>query len=132
MYRQCTTEKTAQQQKVFHIALYEAMQDQRYCDISITDLCAQTGLSRNIFYRLFDCKEDVLYALIDHSFFECAKTLQYGTSRENLYAFYTYWRNQKPFLDLLKKNRLESLLSVRGTICCNGIDMGIKKLLRLR
>ena len=129
MYRQCTTEKTAAQQKIFLDALYYAMQDQLYSEISITDLCKQTGLSRNIFYRLFDCKDDILYALIDNCFYECSQEIVTGEPREKLLSFFIFWKNQKVLLDVLKKNRLESLLSVRGTICCCHIDLGIHNLL---
>ena len=122
MYRQCTTEKTATQQKMFLESLYQAMQEQLYSNISITDLCTQTGLSRNIFYRLFTCKDDALFALIDNYFFECFKHLYHDTPRENLLAFYTYWREKKELLDILEKNRLESFLSIRGTFCCHQIN----------
>ena len=129
MYRQCTTEKTATQQKIFYEGLYQAMQDQLYSEISITDLCAQTGLSRNIFYRLFDCKEDVLFALIDSYFFICAQEVQYDSPEENLLTFFTFWRNQKDFLDLLNKNHMESLLSVRGSVCSYHINFRTQKLI---
>lgn len=130
MYRQCTTEKTAMQQKTFHEALYTAMQDRLYSHITITDLCNQTGLSRNIFYRLFDCKDDVLYALIDHCFYECSKEIHVGDARNNLMSFFTFWKDKKEFLDMLEKNRLESLLSIRGTLCCCRIDFGMQKFIQ--
>ena len=97
MYRQCTTEKTAMQQKIFHDALYQALSEQPYSEISITQLCHQTGLSRNIFYRLFDCKDDVLYVLIDSCFFDCAKEIHSDNLRENLYTFYNFWKEKKSF-----------------------------------
>ena len=127
MYRLCTTEKTATQQRKFHNALYINMQDRLYSDITITELCTQTGLSRNIFYRLFDCKEDVLYALIDNCFFSCSQSISLHDTRNNLIMFFNFWKNQKIILDILKKNRLESLLSIRGTICCCQLDFGIRE-----
>ena len=75
MYHQCTTEKTANQQQIFCDALYSAMHERLYADITITDLCNQTRLSRNIFYRLFDCKDDVLYANIEEIFVSVSKEL---------------------------------------------------------
>ena len=129
MYRQCTTEKTANQQRIFHDALYQSMQDRLYSDISITDLCNQTGLSRNIFYRLFDCKDDVLYALIDHCFYACSQEIDVDNTRVKLQCFFTFWKTHKTILDILKKNRLESLLLIRGTICCCRIDFGMHDLI---
>ena len=129
MYRQCITEKTAQQQKAFCNTLYRSMQDQFYSNISITNLCQQTGLSRNIFYRLFDCKDDVLFSLIDSFFMECANEIKHNNTRENLVAFYSFWKNKKDFLDILKKNRLESYLSIRGTVCSCQINFAFQKLI---
>ena len=128
MYRQCTTAKTAAQQKIFLDALYQAMHEQPYADISITDLCLQTGLSRNIFYRLFGCKDDVLYALIDNLLFECAKEFQETQSKETCLTFYSFWKDRKNFLDILNKNRMESILFIRGSVCCSQINLGLSNL----
>ena len=129
MYHQCTTEKTATQQKIFTEALYQAMQEKSYSEITITELCFQTGLSRNIFYRLFDCKDDILYALIDNRFLTCTNNIHNTTPSENLRSFYQYWKDQKPFLDTLKRNRLESYLSIRGALCCCQADFGMQKMI---
>ncbi|MBP3678343.1 MAG: TetR/AcrR family transcriptional regulator [Agathobacter sp.] len=127
MYHQCTTEKTANQQQVFYNALYATMHERLYADITITDLCNQTGLSRNIFYRLFDCKDDVLYAFIDNCFYECSKEIHSTTSKEGLKSFFNYWKRQKPLLDILERNRLESLLPIRAVLCCCRMDFGMHK-----
>ena len=67
MYRKCTTEKAALQQRRFQHALLQAMQQLPYPEITVTALCSQTGLSRKTFYRLFENKDDVLNALIDQA-----------------------------------------------------------------
>ena len=127
MYHQCTTEKTAHQQQDFYNALYSAMQERLYADITITDLCNQTGLSRNIFYRLFDCKDDVLYAFIDNCFYECSKKIHSTTASEGFKAFFEFWKNNKILLDILERNRLESLLPIRAVLCCCRLDFGMHK-----
>ena len=127
MYRQCTTEKTAMQQKKFQEALLATMQEHSYQDITITDLCHQTGLSRNIFYRLFDCKDDVLYAMLDLFFYECSEHISSANSKQNLIYFFSFWKNRKDILDILDKNQLGPLLSTRGTICCCRMDFGMPK-----
>ncbi|MBQ2900682.1 MAG: TetR/AcrR family transcriptional regulator [Agathobacter sp.] len=127
MYRQCTTEKTAQQQQTFYKALYSAMQERQYADITITDLCAQTGLSRNIFYRLFDCKDDVLYAFLDNCFYECSKEILSTTSKDGLKSFFHFWKREKHLLDVLERNHLESLLPIRAVLCCCRMDFGMHK-----
>ena len=103
------------------------MHERLYADITITDLCNQTGLSRNIFYRLFDCKDDVLYAFIDNCFYECSKEIHSTTSKDGLKGFFSYWKRQKPLLDILERNRLESLLPIRAVLCCCRMDFGMHK-----
>ncbi|MBR2044588.1 MAG: TetR/AcrR family transcriptional regulator [Agathobacter sp.] len=127
MYRQCTTEKTAQQQQIFYKALYSAMQEHLYEDISITDLCTQTGLSRNIFYRLFDCKDDVLYAFIDNCFYECSRQIHSTTTKDGLKSFFEFWKSEKDLITILEKNHLESLLPIRAVLCCCRMDFGMHK-----
>lgn len=129
MYHQCTTEKTAQQQKIFYNTLFEAMKERRYADITITDLCAQTGLSRNIFYRLFDCKDDVLYAYLDNCFYECSREIHSLSSKDGMIKFFQFWKENKLLLDLLEQNRLESLLPVRAVLCCCRMEFGMLQLI---
>lgn len=119
MYKQCTTEKAAHQQKAIEQSLLEAMQNQEYNSITVKSLCEQTTLSRMTFYRLFDNKDDVLYALID-------QTLQSFTSFSlldnqiipNEYTYfqrlYTYWYQQKPLLKALCSNQMSDVLMERA------------------
>lgn len=129
MYRQCTTEKTSNQQKLFQNALFSAMQEHAYQDITITGLCEQTGLTRNIFYRLFECKDDVLYALIDQYFFQCSHSVASDNFKENLLSFFSFWKEQKNFLKTLDKNNLAALFTERAILCCQRIDFGMQKFL---
>lgn len=127
MYRQCTTEKTTLQQTQFKNTLYELMQGKAYADISITELCEKTGLSRNIFYRLFNCKEDVLCALIDTIFYSCSQSMHSESIEENLLTFFQFWKEQAPLLSLVERNGLSSVFAYRGTVCCLQHDFGIHK-----
>jgi len=127
MYHQCTTEKTATQQKLFTNTLHTLMQTNLLGDITITELCKQSGLTRNIFYRLFDCKEDVLFAIIDSYFYECGQYISIHKNNEHLLNFFTFWKEHKELLDLLDKNQLNHLLASRGTYCCSQMDFGMQK-----
>ncbi|MBQ8280432.1 MAG: TetR/AcrR family transcriptional regulator [Roseburia sp.] len=129
MYRQCTTEKTAIQQKRFQDTLLSAMQNHNYQDISVTDLCTQTGLSRNVFYRLFDHKEDVLYSLIDHYFLECSQYVSANNTKENLLLYFSFWKKQKTLLDILAKNQLSGYLAIRAHFFCHQTDISIRNLI---
>ena len=61
MYTLCATEKTAMQQRQFEEAFIELLREYPYDTITISQLCRYAGLSRKIFYRLFERKSDVLY-----------------------------------------------------------------------
>ena len=126
MYRQCTTEKTASQQRLFQNTLLTCMQDHLYQDISVTDLCHQTGLSRNVFYRLFDHKEDVLYSLIDLYFLECSQYVSANSSKEALLLYFSFWKKQKKLLDILDRNHLGGLLAMRASVFCQQTDISIR------
>lgn len=112
MYKLCTTEKTALQQRQFEQAFLELSQELLYDDITISELCRRAGLSRKIFYRLFERKADVLYALIDQTILD---SLLYkadpSVGKGNLHRFLAFWRDQKPLLDVLKANNASSLLT---------------------
>ena len=117
MYHICTTEKGAAQQHCFQKTLLSAMKQQNYEQITVTALCEQSGLSRKTFYRLFECKDDVLDALIDH-------TLQtYGVSQRSVTTIhdafcrlFLYWQEQRTLLDALSRNNKTTLLIQRALI----------------
>ncbi|MBQ7001847.1 MAG: TetR/AcrR family transcriptional regulator [Oscillospiraceae bacterium] len=112
MYTLCTTEKTALQQWQFEQAFLEYSLEVPYDDITISELCRRAGLSRKIFYRLFDRKADVLYALLDHTMLDAAGyTPDPSVGPGELHRFLAFWRSQKPLLDVLQMNRSSSMLT---------------------
>lgn len=115
MYRRCTTEKAALQQRRLEECLLAMMQDKLLAEISVSAMCEETGLSRKTFYRLFDSKQDVLHALVDRVIREYIRfrlpreAVEPGVSEE-LLTFYTYWQEQRELLDALSKNGLSTIL----------------------
>ena len=63
MYTMCTTEKTAQQQIKFEDTFLQMLLEMHYDDVTISELCRRAGLSRKIFYRLFEKKAETVYNL---------------------------------------------------------------------
>lgn len=121
MYRRCTTPKTANQQRQFAQTLLEMMTQQPLSDITVSTLCERAGLTRNIFYRLFDNKQDVLYALIDgaitdYVLFQPAGAPVGWTPGSGVEAFFRHWKAQKPLLDALERNRLSALILERSML----------------
>ena len=67
MAKQCATEKTAVRQRWIENGLPELMQERRFDEITVTDLCLHLALSRRSFYRYFHDLEDVLDSLMNHT-----------------------------------------------------------------
>lgn len=115
MYTICVTEKTAEQQHVFEQTFLQMMLESHYDEITISDLCRRAGLSRKIFYRLFNKKSDVLYSLIDHTLMESDYyTLDESVGSGELHRFFAFWKTQKDLLDALLKHQSSSLLTDRA------------------
>ena len=115
MYTMCITEKTAQQQHIFEQTFLQMLLDTHYDEITISDLCRKAGLSRKIFYRLFEKKADVLYSLIDHTLMEAQSYVpDDSVAPGELHRFLAYWKNQKPLLDALGTHQNSALLTDRA------------------
>ena len=77
---------------------------------------------RKTFYRYFPPKEDCLLALIDHTLSDCNTVALTGWEGDqelkqiDLERFFTYWRGQKVFLDVLRDNGFRYLLLDRTTV----------------
>lgn len=118
MYRNCTTEDSVRRQRQFELLLLDAMASKSYSQITIGELCQTVGISRSAFYRYFDSKEDILYALIDHTLMDYYQTqldcpLKLESYRDEIAPFLEYWQNQKTLLDVIQKNELDGVFLQR-------------------
>jgi len=111
VYRKCTTEKSAANQKKVTGALLELMQKTPFESISVTQLCQSAGVTRRVFYHLFPSKTDALHALIDHVILSL-ESYRPDIPDEAL-RFFLYWREQKPLFDALRSSNLSNLLLER-------------------
>ena len=116
MYRKCTTEKASAQQRQFQNALLQSMLQIPYGEITVTGLCTQTGLSRKTFYRLFENKDDVLNALIDHTLQEMDACLRHDAVYAELVRVFRYWKEKKALLDAVSRNNKTVLLLERALL----------------
>lgn len=115
MYTMCVTEKTARQQHLFEQTFLQMLLESDYDTITISDLCRRAGLSRRIFYRLFEKKADVLYALIDHTLLEATSYVpDESVGVGDLHRFFAFWKAQKDLLDALLKHQNSHLLTDRA------------------
>lgn len=118
MYKRCTTEKAALQQRKIEECLLSVMQDKPYGEITVSSLCEQTDLSRKTFYRLFESKQDVLYSLIDRIIrdyirYRLPQNRTVSSVPQDLLSFYCYWLEQRSLLDALSKNGISTTLYER-------------------
>lgn len=115
MYTLCSTEKTAQQQHKFEQTFLQMLLESYYDEITISDLCRRAGLTRKMFYRLFQKKSDVLYSLIDHTLLEASNFIpDESVGPGELHRFFAYWQTQSDLLDALMKHSNSGLLSDRA------------------
>ena len=119
MYKRCVTEKGAAWQHTLEQTLLSWMADIPFDEISVRSLCAETGISRKTFYRLFTSKEAVLCALIDSVYLDYVnykdpKIHAESEVEQELQNFFSYWLKQKPLLDALHANQKTGLLIERS------------------
>lgn len=112
MYRQCTTEKSTLQQRKFEDAMLEALSVYSYDEITISELCRVAGLSRKTFYRLFETKMDIMYALVDHKLMDLHAHVS-SFIPGGMRHFLSFWKDQSIVLEALKKCLCTSILIER-------------------
>ena len=112
MYKQCSSEKSAAQQRYFESVFLEMLQTIPYEEVFVSDLCKKAGLSRKTFYRLYDTKSDLVYAMIDHAIMDGESFVpDESVGPGGVHKFLAYWKHQKPLLDVLEKNKINALLA---------------------
>lgn len=135
MYTLCITEKTAMQQQQFEQAFLQMALEMEYDCITVSDLCRRAGLSRKIFYRLFERKADVLYALLDHTLIKSTTYVpDESVGPGELHRFFAFWRTQGDLLEALVRLHNSHILTDRvirhvlneesGTVHTFGADVG--------
>ena len=111
MYRKCTTERSARNQRLLENTLLELMLKMPYEEITATRICEEAGISRRIFYHLFTNKLDALYSLIDHRILDIES---FRTDISNMaLRFFLHWKEQEPLLDAMRAHNLWSILLER-------------------
>ena len=89
--------------------------ESNYDDITVSDLCRRAGLSRKIFYRLYEKKADVMYSMIDRALMESDSYIpDESVGPGELHRFFAYWLYKKDLLDALLKHQNSSLLTDRA------------------
>ncbi len=119
MYKNCQTEYSAARQRRVEQQLLQELAQRHYEDISVSDLCQSTGISRKSFYRYFSGKQGVLDALLDHTILQGDMTFGVGFSENQsavLAVFFRYWKDNRAFLDILNRSGLLGSLVDRAVL----------------
>ncbi len=107
MSKICTNEKTATRQRWIENGLLELMQECRFENITVTDLCRHLQLPRRSFYRYFEDMEDLLDGLMNHTFQDMAIANDELTI-DLLEKYYDFWLRQKDLLSALAFSGMHS------------------------
>lgn len=120
MYKLCKTEQSAERQRRIEEGLLDMLQERRYEDISVSELCDRLQIPRKAFYRYFSGKDGALYSLIDHTLTDY---MDYA-ARENLDGreepleymeeVCRYWMNCGPLLEALDRNNMSGVMIQRA------------------
>ncbi len=121
MYKICKSEASAARQRRIESALLAAMAQDGYEKITLNRLCKDLGMPRKTLYRYFPSKQDILLGLIDHRLADC-NALVFSDwdggrrfDKHSLERFFTFWLQEKPFLDAIVENHFWPLLLERTT-----------------
>ena len=112
------TEISASRQLKIEECLLRKMESTPYDRISITDLCRQMGISRQLFYTYFPDKDACLHSLIDRLLQDSIDEMYFSSYRDNLYdvsvSYLSYWRKHSDFLDVIVRQQMKSLVVERN------------------
>ena len=135
MYKECHTEKSIQRQIQIEECLVRQMQAKDYEQIHISDICREMGMSRNVFYRYFETKSDVLDAWLDRTVlsFEDSKwhtTITDDPRTESTRNFVRYWYDIREVTDLLMRQNMFDLF-VQKEIVLTMHNPYLRRILRM-
>ncbi len=104
-----------QSQKLIVEALFELMDRKEFSKISVKELCAEAMVSRQTFYSLFACKEEVIELELDTHFERYLEQFKSRRTEPTLKglckSIIIYLFEQKKTIELIVRQHLESLLT---------------------
>ncbi len=92
---------------------FDLLKFRYYENITVSEICEKANVPRKAFYRYFDCKEDLLTALIQHTLagyqeHYLQSKAEIRTLKNELKCFFEFWIKEprKTLLGMLKENSL--------------------------
>ena len=113
MAKICQTELSAERRALLENSLLALLEERRYPDITVKDICQRAGIPRRTFYHYFDCKDAVLRAVLENMLTECSLAVMlefnrgFEVMRESLIRNFRYWSGPgRRKLDIVMDNGL--------------------------
>lgn len=116
VYKQCKTKQSAQRQQQIGKNLIELLKKKPYAKISVSELCRESYISRNVFYKYFDSIEDVFIYFADELIADLQKFVDESSPegvksfRKDAENYFIYWYEHREILDLIIDNNLLEVL----------------------
>lgn len=129
MYNGCNKTALSSQNTIAE-GFYRLLKEKDYSKISISEICKESGVSRQTFYSLFSSKENIVAFLLykEYAFNptrDCGCT-ENPTLAELSRGFAAFIINKADFIELLEKNKIIFLMQetlFHGFECCrSGLD----------
>ncbi len=120
MYCGCNPTALASQVQISE-ALIRLMEKKLYSEITVSELCRESGISRQTFYTLFHAKENVVVFTLQKKACELPREPETDASLEQLCRCYSrYICANREFLQLLIESNATHLLydSIRDSLLC--------------
>ncbi len=118
MYKKHSNPTAIETQEKIRLSLLKELEHKSLAQVKISDLCKDSGVSRNAFYRNFDLPEDVLVYHLDTLCVDMVALLS-GLPKERNYVetymatFFRFWYGHRDTLDLFFRNNISNLLILR-------------------
>jgi len=112
MYKNCVRSTSVQRQAEILDCFVRLMEAEGYRSLTIRHICQELELSRTVFYRYFETKEDLLTALEDQIIMELElepSSMEEGSSL----PWFLFWRKNHRLMRVLDENGLTAHLSER-------------------
>ena len=101
--------------------LFTCLQNKRYEQVSVSEICAQAGISRRTFYRDCEGKEDLILFACHTLIRRLLESVDFqSTDALNLYRnFFSFWQEHSLFLASVRRNGFSDMFARSFIGICN-------------
>lgn len=99
-----------------HDALLQLLQQRKYDQITVKDICKKADLSRQTFYQIFDSREEVMeyhFSLLFQEYVDKCEAFQNITRYDVTYRFFEGFYCHREFVQILIDNNMIYLLELQ-------------------